>query len=89
MAIGKTKLFACKSFNWKGMNADIENCINNLHALILSKLNQFIHQDIPGKPAEVIGADIFTLNDKNYLCIADYYSKFPTVKRQRTCLQTA
>ena len=28
-----------------------------------------------------IGADIFTLNNKNYLCIVDYHSKFPIVKR--------
>ena len=30
---------------------------------------------------EVLGADIFHFNNKNYLCIVDYHSKFPVVKR--------
>ena len=29
----------------------------------------------------MIGADLFHFNNKNYLCIVDYYSKFPVVKR--------
>ena len=39
-----------------------------------------IHHDIPGKTWEVIGADMFTLNNKNYLCIVDSHNKFPIVK---------
>ena len=48
-----------------------------------------MHHDIPGKPWEVIGVDIFSLNNKNYLSSVDYHSKFPIVKRQKTCLQKA
>ena len=40
-----------------------------------------INHNIPGKLWEVIGADMFTLNNNNYLCIVDYCSKFPIVKR--------
>ena len=29
----------------------------------------------------MLGADIFHLNSKNYLCIIDYHSKFPAIKR--------
>ena len=29
----------------------------------------------------MLGADIFHFNNKNYLCIVDYHSKFPVVKR--------
>ena len=29
----------------------------------------------------MLGADIFPLNNKNYLCIVDYHSKFPIIKR--------
>ena len=36
-----------------------------------------------GTPWEVIEADIFTLNNKNHLCIVDYHSKFPIVKKDR------
>ena len=28
-----------------------------------------------------MGADMFTLNNKNYLCIVDYHKKFPIVRR--------
>ena len=37
--------------------------------------------DIPLQPWEVVGADVFHYNNKNYLCIVDYNSKFPIVKR--------
>ena len=40
-----------------------------------------IHHDILLRPWEVLGADIFHLNNKNYLCIIDYHSKFPVIKR--------
>ena len=42
---------------------------------------KIVHQDIPLRPWEVLGADIFHFNNKNYLCIVDYLSKFPVVKR--------
>ena len=40
-----------------------------------------IHHDIPTKPWEIVGADIFKFNNKYYLCIVDFHSKFPFVKR--------
>ena len=33
------------------------------------------------QPWDVIGADVFHLNNKNYLCIVDYHSKFLVIKR--------
>ena len=32
-------------------------------------------------PWEAVGADIFTINNKHYLCIVDYHSEFPVVKQ--------
>ena len=29
----------------------------------------------------MLGAGIFQLNNKNYLCVVDYHSKFPVIKR--------
>ena len=40
-----------------------------------------MHHNIPLRPWEVVGADMFHYNNKNYLCIVDYNSKFPIVKR--------
>ena len=67
------------------MNVDVENHIKNvLHALTFSKHNQrkkIIHHEIPDKPYKLVRADIFTLNNKNYLCIVDNHSKFPVIKK--------
>ena len=30
---------------------------------------------------ELLGADVFHFNNKNYLCIVDYQTKFPVIKR--------
>ena len=42
---------------------------------------KLIHHDILLRPWEVLGADKFQLNNKKYLCIVDYHSKFPVIKR--------
>ena len=31
----------------------------------------------------MLGAEVFHFNNKNYLCIVDYHSKFPVVKRMQ------
>ena len=40
-----------------------------------------IHHDIPVRPWDMIGTDRLTLNNKHYLCIEDYHSKFPIIKK--------
>ena len=42
---------------------------------------KIIHHGIPLRSWEVIGADIFHLNNINYLCIVDYNSKFPVIRK--------
>ena len=42
-----------------------------------------IQHDIPARPWEVIGTDLFTLNNKYYLCIVDYHSKLPIIKKTK------
>ena len=43
--------------------------------------DKMIHDDIPVRPWDITGADMFTLNNKHYLCIVDYHSKFPIIKK--------
>ena len=40
-----------------------------------------MHHDIPIRPWDMVGRDMFTLNNKNYLCIVDYHSKLPIIKK--------
>ena len=42
---------------------------------------KIIHHDIPLRPWEVFGTDVFHFNNKNYLWLVDYHSEFPIVKR--------
>ena len=39
------------------------------------------NDETPFKPCEVVGADIFMINNKMLLCIVDYHSRFPVVKK--------
>ena len=39
--------------------------------------------EFPESQGEVVGANIFTLHNKNYLCIVDYHSKFPIIKKTK------
>ena len=39
------------------------------------------HHRILRKPWEVVGADIFPVHNKNYLCIVDYHSRFSIIKK--------
>ena len=85
MGIEKTKLLACKSVYWSNINADIEKYIKNCATCLKFQQTQpkekIIHHDIPLRPWEVLSTDVFHFNNKNYLCIVDYHSKFPVVKR--------
>ena len=85
IGIGKTKLLACESVYWPSINADIEKYIKSCATCLGFQQTQpkrkMIYHDKSLRPWEVPGADIFHFNNKNYLCIVDYNSKFPMVKR--------
>ena len=67
------------------INTDIENHMKNCNTCLefqqMQPKEKTIHHDIPLRPWEVIGADVFHFNNKNYLCIVYYHSKFPVIKR--------
>ena len=42
---------------------------------------QIILLDILVRLWDIIGADMFTLDNKQYLCIVDYHRKFPIIKK--------
>ena len=85
MDIENTKLLDCESVYWSSINADIKNYI--MHCAMCLEFQQMqpkektIHHNIPLRPWEVISAYVFHFNNKNYLCIVDYHSKFPFIKR--------
>ena len=85
MGIEKTKLLAQESVYWHSINTDIEEFIKQCPTCLefqqTQPKEQITHHDIPLRPWEVIGADVFQFNNKNYICLVDYHSKFSVIKR--------
>ena len=85
VVIKKTKLLVCKSIYWVNINNDIENYIKNCSTCLQFQQTQpkekIILHYIQMRPWDVIGTDVYQLNNKSYICIVDYHSKFPVVKR--------
>ena len=80
----KTKLLAWESVYWHSINTDIEEFIKQCPTCLefqqTQPKEQITHHNIPLRPWEVIRADVFQFNNKNYICIVDYHSKFPIIK---------
>ena len=80
----KNKLLLCESLCWVNINSDIENHVKIVAYVEFQQMQpkeKTIHHDIPMKPWDVIGADVFQLNSKNYICLVNYHSKFPVIKQ--------
>ena len=84
MGIRKTKLLTCKFVYWVNINNDIENHVKDFNTCLMFQQTQpkekIIHDDIPLRPWEVLGVDMFQLNNKTYLCFVDYHSIFLIIK---------
>ena len=85
MGIEKTELLAHDSVFWSNVNADIEGYIKHCATCLKFQQTQpkekITHNNIPLRPWEVVGTVVFHFKNKNYLCIVDYNSKFPVIKR--------
>ena len=85
MGIKKTKLLPHELVYWVNINSGIESHIKSCNTCLEFQQTQpkgkIIYHDIPLRPWEVSGADIFHLNNNNYLCIIDFHSNFSVVRR--------
>ena len=85
MGIEKTKLLAHDYVFWSNINANIKgyikHCVTCLEFQEMQPKEKITHHDIPLRPWEVVSADVFHFKNKHYLCIVDYNSKFPVIKR--------
>ena len=84
--LGETKclLLARQSVYWPGMTADIRQLVKscatcNRHQPDKPKL-PLLQPDMPSRPWEKIGADLFHFQGQVYLMIVDYYSRFPVIR---------
>ena len=85
IGIEKTKLLAHESVFWHNINTDIKAyiklCATCLEFQQMQPKEKITHHNIPLRPWEVGGADVFHFKNKHYLYIVDYNSKFPVIKR--------
>ena len=70
---------------WPGMNKDIEDFISTCSVCKTYQTDQqkepMISHEIPSRPWEKVGCDLFDFEDKHYLVCVDYYSDYFEVDR--------
>jgi transposase InsO family protein len=83
--VNKCQLRAKSCVYWQNINKDIESLVKACpicQECAKSQPPEPLHpHDIPSRAWQIIGTDIFILNGEEFLLVADYYSKFPIVKR--------
>ena len=81
--IVKMKLRAQTSMYWLGLNKEIENHVMHCELCqVLSKSQQkepAIPMDIPSRPWQKLGVDLFLHDSSWYVIVADYNSKYPWI----------
>ena len=65
---------------WPSMNQEItdyiERCATcNMYAYHFQREPLIVH-DVPERPWQKVGCDIFTLDEKDFLCTVDYYTGY-------------
>ena len=84
----KTLSLARTYLYWNGMKEDIINMIKTCTTCQKHKPAQqkeFLYpHNVPVGPWEKLGMDLFEISGTHYLLVADYFSKFPIVRKLRT-----
>ena len=82
--IEKTRLRARTCVYWNNMNSDIEMLVRRCSICQESQPSQqpepLLQHELPTRPWQVLGTDLFHLDGQNYLLVSDYYSKSPFVR---------
>ncbi|UYV70935.1 K02A2.6-like [Cordylochernes scorpioides] len=78
--ITKTRLRACETVWWPGISEEIAETVRKCSVCIqeaVSKHEPLIPTNFPTRPWQKIGMDLFKFENKWYLVVIDYYSRFP------------
>jgi transposase InsO family protein len=85
LGMNRSKLRARESFFWPGMNAELIELITNCSLWqetqkALPKQPMEL-RDIPERPWQHVGSDIFQYGNRHYVVAVDYFSKWIAVKK--------
>ena len=67
---------------WPGVSRDVQKMVQSCQEcakLSLAKKEPLIPTPLPDYPWQLVGTDLFELNQKHYLLVVDYYSRYPEV----------
>ena len=91
--IKKTQWLARESVYWKNINRDIEALVNTCETCQKYQRNQCqeptIHHNIPPTPWWKLGSDLYHINNRDFLILVDYFSKYPIVAELKTLTSKA
>ena len=80
LGIEKSKARAREALFWPGMTSEITNMIDSCSVCAENRHRQqkehLIPHEIPEQSWVKVGTDLFHFNNKSYLLVVDYYSKF-------------
>ena len=82
--IEKCRLRVSTSVWWPGVSREMQNFVQQCgicRQQTLPSTEPMIPMPLPKRPWERVGTDLFELQGKNYIVIADYYSRYPEVIR--------
>ena len=77
--ISKCRRRAQRHFWWPGLSGEIADLIATCDTCIKNsstKHQPMVESELPSRPWEVLGADLFQFDNENYLVVIDYYSKW-------------
>ena len=78
--IEKTRLRARFCVYWKSINKDIDDIVRKCDACQRLQKRQahepLMQHELPTRPWQIVGTDLFAIREDTYLLICDYYSKF-------------
>jgi len=90
--IEKCRLRISTSVWWPGVTKQIQEFVNKCPVCVKQKpppKEPLISSPLPKHPWEKIATDLFVLNGKHYLLIADYYSRYPEVIKLTSTTSTS
>ncbi|XP_064462835.1 uncharacterized protein K02A2.6-like [Ornithodoros turicata] len=85
--INRTKSLARESVWWPGISAEINSLVTNCEKCAGTRQNPaqpLMSTDLPSRPWEVLGLDLFHLNGQEFVMVVDYYSRYPEVMTLRS-----
>ena len=83
--IEKSRLRARSCIFWNGMNKDIEEYVRSCTTCQRHQRSQpaetLMQHEVPKEKWKKVGTDIFQFDGGDHIIVADYFSKFPYVRR--------